>query len=90
MNANIEHAILKQYQRWQEADAEAHQLWEKCDRELRKLIKLAKVGRKTSKVVPISENRGLEIRNQFKGEEKVFAPAFAKKWKVKEVALQSE
>lgn len=83
-------AVAKQYQKWQETDALAHQLWEKTDRELRKLIRLAKVGRKTTKIVAISESRGLEIRNQFKGEEKVFTPAFARKWKVKEVALAAE
>lgn len=83
-------SLAKQYLRWQEADAEAHKLWYKVDRELRKLVRLAKIGRKTSKVVAISENRGIEIRNQFKGEEKVFAPAFARKWKVKEVPLSSQ
>lgn len=83
-------AVAKQYQRWQEADAQAHKFWEKVDRELKKLVKLAKVGRKTTKVVAISESRGIEIRNQFKGEDKVFTPAFAKKWKVKEVPLAAE
>jgi hypothetical protein len=80
-------SIAKQYQRWQEADAQAHQLWEKVDRELKKLIRIAKIGRKTSKIIAISESRGIEIRNQFKGELKVFAPAFARKWKIKEVPL---
>lgn len=82
-------AVAKQYARWQEADAAAHALWDKTDREMAKLIRLAKVGRKAKAVVPISETRGLEIKNQFRGEEKVFAPAFARKWKVKEVPLDT-
>jgi len=82
-------AIAKQYERWLEADAQAHKLWDKTDRELRKLIRLAKLGRKASTVVPISESRGVRIVNQFKGAEKVFAPAFARKFQVKEVALEA-
>jgi hypothetical protein len=80
-------SVAKQYARWQEADAAAHLLWERVDREARKLVRLAKVGRKSRKIVPISSNRGIEIKNQFRGEEKVFAPAFARKWKIKEVPL---
>ena len=80
-------AVARQYAKWQETEAKAHALWDKTDRELRKLIRLAKVGRKAKMVVPISDSRGLEIRNQFKGEDKVFAPAFARKWKVKEIPL---
>lgn len=81
--------VAKQYLRYQEADAQAHALREKVDRELRKFVRLAKVGRKSRTIVPISETRGVEIRNQFRGEEKVFAPAFARKWKIKEVPLDS-
>lgn len=84
-------AVAKQYARYQKADDAAHASWAAVDRELKKLVKLAKLGRKATKVVPISDTRGIEIRNQFKnGELKVFAPAFAKKFKVKEVALASE
>ena len=86
----LSQAIVRQYSKWQEADASAHQLWEKVDREMRKLIRLAKVGRKARAVIPISETRGIEIRNQFRGEDKVFAPAFARKWKVKEVPLDAD
>jgi translation elongation factor EF-1alpha len=82
--------VAKQYEKWQAADAAAHEQWEKVDQELRRLIRLAKIGRKTVIVIPISELRGVEIRNQFKGEIKVFAPAFAKKWKVREISLESE
>jgi hypothetical protein len=83
-------AAAKQYQKLMEADAAAHQGWDKYDKELRRFIRVAKVGRRTVTVIPISETRGVEIRNQFKGEIKVFAPAFAKKWKLKEVALENE
>jgi hypothetical protein len=83
----MDSSVAKQYQKYTELDFAAHQLWDKVDRELKKLIRLAKVGRARRKVVPISESRGLEIKNQFKGEDKVFAPAFARKWKVKEVVL---
>lgn len=83
-------SIAKQYQKWLELDAEAHQKWDKVDKELRKLVRLAKVGRKKSAVIPISESRGIEIRNQFRGEDKVFAPAFARKWRIKEVPLDND
>jgi len=83
-------AILKQYAKYREADVAAHQQWEKVDIELRKLVRLAKIGRKTSITIPISESRGVEITNQFKGEIKVFTPAFAKKWKLREIELDAE
>jgi hypothetical protein len=89
MSAVANSAVARQYARLQEADAQAHALWEKVDREQRKLIRMAKIGRKGKAVVPISETRGIEIRNQFRGEDKVFAPAFARKWKIKEVPLES-
>ena len=79
--------IAKQYEKYLELDAQAHALWDKVDRELSRLIRMAKVGRKARAVIPLSETRGLEVKNQFKGAEKVFAPAFARKWKVKEVPL---
>lgn len=83
-------AAAKQYARYVEVDAAAHKQWDRTDRELRKFVRLAKMGRKRSIVVPISESRGIEITNQFKGTEKVFTPAFARKYKLKEVALKSE
>lgn len=85
-----DNAVMKQFRKWQETHAKANVYWDRTDRELRKLIRLAKIGRKASTVVPISESRGIEIVNQFRGEEKVFAPAFARKWKVREVALRTE
>ena len=86
----IDQAAAKQYQRWAEADAAARKLWDKSDRELKKLVRAAKLGRKASKVVPISESRGVEITNQFKTNDKVFTPALCKKFKVKEVALSAD
>ena len=82
-----EQAIARQYLRLLDAKEAAEKLWVKVDRETRKLVKLAKLGRKRSIVVKTSDTHGLEIANQFKGEEKVFAPAFARKWKIKEVRL---
>lgn len=82
-------AAAKQYQRYLEADAEAHTKWVRVDRELKKLVKVARLGRKAAVVIPISEARGVRIVNQFKGETKVFAPAFAKKFQVKEVPLEA-
>lgn len=82
-------AVAKQYSRWQEADAEARKLWDRSDRELKKLVRLARIGRKASITLPISESRGVKIVNQFKGADKVFTPAFAKKFQVKEVALEA-
>jgi hypothetical protein len=81
----IDIAVVKQYQRWLEADAQAHALWKKVDREMAKLVRVAKIGRKGSITVPISESRAIEIVNQFRGVEKVFAPAFARKYKVREL-----
>jgi hypothetical protein len=82
--------FAKQYERWQEADAAARKLWDKSDRELKKLVRAAKLGRKTSVVIPISDSRGVKIVNQFKGTDKVFTPAFAKKFQVKEITLSAE
>lgn len=83
----VDSQIAKQYQKWLEADASARKQWDKADRELQKLIRMAKVGRKQSKVVAISESRGIEIEDQFRGQHKCFTPAFAKRWKLKEVSL---
>jgi len=85
--AKDESAVARQYEKYQEAKAAADILWAKVDRENRKLVRLAKVGRKQSHTVRISETRGVRITNKFRGEDKVFAPAFARKWEIKEVPL---
>lgn len=82
-------AAARQYQRYLDTEAEAKKHWEKTDRELKKFVRMARLGRKASVVVPISDARGVKITNQFKGSEKVFAPAFARKFQVKEVALEA-
>ena len=81
-------AVAKQFERWREADAAARIFWDKVDHEARKLVRIAKVGRRVKVVIPISESMGVEIKNQFKGEDKVFAPL--RKWKIKEVAIVAE
>lgn len=90
MQTSIDTSVAKQYQRWLDADAAARKNWDKADRELKKLVRAVKLGRKASKVVPISESRGVEITNQFRESDKVFTPAFCKKFKVKEVALSAD
>lgn len=87
MSDSLNPALVREYQKYVELDAQAHALWEKVDKQLSKVIRIGKVGRRARAVLPISESRGIEIKNQFRGELKVFAPAFARKWKVKEVAL---
>jgi hypothetical protein len=83
-------SIAKQYAKLQEIEATAKQWWDKKDRETAKLARIAKLGRKKSIVVPISENRGIRITNNFKTKEsKIFAPAFARKWDLKEVPLDN-
>ncbi len=80
-------AVAKQLTRLLEVKAAANVCWVQVDRETLKLVRVAKLGRKSSIVVRTSETHGVEISNQFRGEVKVFAPAFARKWRVKEVRL---
>ncbi|MGO9863681.1 MAG: hypothetical protein ACLPLR_08730 [Terriglobales bacterium] len=53
--------------------------------ESRRLARLAKLGRRKSVIVRVSETAAVKIENQWKGEEECFAPAFAKKLKVLQV-----
>jgi len=87
-------AVARQYARWLEADAQARKLWDKAHREMRKLVRLAKLGRKSQIIAPISENRGVRIRDAWRcamrsREDKVFTPAYARRHEVKEVPLES-
>ena len=84
---DINQSVARQWAKVQEVDEAARKLWDKKDRELKKLIRLAKLGRKACLVVPISETRGVKLSNNFRGEEKVFTPAFARKFEAKEVNL---
>ena len=84
--------IAKQYEKYLEADAAARKLWDKKDKELRKLVKLSGLGRKSQIIVPISESRGARITDKWReamreGAGKVFAPAFSHRHEVKEVPL---
>lgn len=77
--------FVQQYQRYREAEFRARREWANVERELGKLVRIAKLNRKASKVVPITAGRVVEIRDQFKeGRVKVFAPAFARRWKITE------
>jgi len=79
--------VARQWARVEELDAQARALWDRVDKERKKLVRLAKLGRKRSVTVPISETKGLQITDKFRGETKVFAPAFARKHEFKEVQL---
>ena len=82
-------AVARQWAKVEALDLAAHAKWDELDRAKVRLVKLAKMGRKVSTVVPISETRGIRIVNKFreKGCTKIFAPAFAKKFDFKEVPL---
>ena len=89
-----ESAVAKQHAKLQEAKAAADSAWAKVDRETSKLVRAAKLGRKSLKIVRISENRGLRVPDRFRTamrekEDKVFAPAFARRFEVKEVPLDT-
>jgi uncharacterized coiled-coil protein SlyX len=85
----LDHRVAQQWAKIDELDKAAHEAWEALDRAKVKLVKLAKMGRKVTTIVPISETRGIKIVNKFreKGAVKIFAPAFAKKFDFKEVPL---
>lgn len=86
----MDKAVANQYQRYLEADAAASKLWDRKDKELKKLARIAKLGRKRQITVAISENRGIRITNQFKTkDDKLFTPAFCRRLQVKEVPLDS-
>ena len=87
----MDSAIAKQWERVQEAEAAARKLWDKLHKETRKLVRLANLGRKSEVVVPISEERGVRIVNQFKTkEDKIFTPAFCRRFELKEVPLSKD
>ena len=84
--------IAKQYEKYLDTEAAARKLWDQKDRELKKLVRLAKLGRKTQIVVPISDTRGVRITDKWRegmrdGLEKLFTKAFNHRHEVKEVAL---
>ncbi|HUD64675.1 MAG TPA: hypothetical protein VMQ17_08860 [Candidatus Sulfotelmatobacter sp.] len=82
--------VAEQWTLVKETEAEAHLQWEKLRKEVRKLVKLANMGRKHKMVVPISDSRGIKIVNQYRTrDDKIFTPAFCKRFDVKEVPLDS-
>ena len=81
-------SLAKQWASVQEADAAARLKWDELHKETKKLVRMAGLGRKSKMVVPISESRGVRIVNQFRTrEDKLFTPAFCKRYKVDEVPL---
>jgi hypothetical protein len=85
-----ETSIAKQWQKVQEADAEARRLWDKAHRETKKLARLAKLGRKAKVTIPISDSRGLRIVNRYRTrEDRIFTRAFCHRYEVKEVPLDA-
>lgn len=95
MGREVDPAFAKQYTRYLEAEAAARKAWDHSHREQRKLVKLSKLGRKSQVVAPISESRGVRITDEWRTamrgkEDKVFAPAFARRLSVKEVALDGD
>ena len=80
-------AVAKQWAKICELKDSARVLWKKVYREEQKLAKIGGLGRKRQIEIPISETRAVRIRNQFRGQDEVFAPAFAKKIHAEEVKL---
>jgi hypothetical protein len=86
-------AIAKQYQKYLEADAAARLKWDAAGKALQRFVRLAKMGRKIQVVVPISASRGVRVTDEWKAairnkEEKVFTPAYCKRYSAKEIPLE--
>lgn len=79
-----DNTFTQQYELWKKANTKARRAAIKSDLELAKLIQLADMTRRTSKIINISKDYRVEIHDQFRGSTKVFAPAFARRWKVVE------
>ena len=86
----INPAIARQYSAYLEADERADKAFDLKRKALRKLVRVSGLGRKGEITVPISENRAIRIRNKWKKQEECFAPAFAKKFEVKELGIDQE
>jgi len=88
-------AIAKQYARYEELDAAARLAWDKSGKALKRLVRLAKMGRKLQVIVPISENRGVQITDQYRtairnGSDKIFTKAYCRRHEVKAVPLDND
>lgn len=92
MELPISPALVKQYEALLAAEEEARAAWKRVDKAKKKLVRIAKLGRKLQIEVPLNQTRCLRITDNFRSamrekEDKVFAPAFAKRYEVKEVSL---
>lgn len=85
-----EQTVAKQWAHVEKISEEAKAKWATVRRETKKLARIAGLGRKKSVTVRISETKAVRIKNQFRGEEEVFAPAFAKKFKAEEVKFDGD
>ena len=86
--------FVKQYAKYQEAEAAARKLWDRKDQEMKKLVKLSHLGRKSSIIVPISENRGVQIVDSWRKAmrdkiQKIFTRAFNHRYELKDVPLEN-
>lgn len=87
MESQVNSAVAKQWAKVCELKDQARASWKKVERETAKLARLGGLGRKKQIDIPISETKAVRIKNQFRGQQEVFAPAFAKKITAEEVKL---
>ena len=65
-------------------------LWERLDRRRKKFAKAAGLGRKRQIVVRISETHCVKVVNQFRGSDRVFTPAFARRLDISKIKLPTD
>ena len=85
-------ATAKAFLAYLEAEQEARKYWDRSHRAARKLVKTAKLGRKSMIVVRISENRGVRITDEWRSamrekSDKIFTKAYCRRHEIKEVSL---
>ena len=90
----FERKIAARFLLLEQAEENCRLLWERLDRQRRNFARLAGLGRKRQVVVRISETEGVQIKNQFrqvdkknKPVDKVFTPAFCRKWDIAKIKL---
>lgn len=84
-----DNTLIQQYDIWKRSNVRARRAAMKADIELSKLVDMADARRRTSTVINISRTNSVEITDQFRGSTKVFAPAFARRWKLVEKKIKS-
>lgn len=82
--------IQSEYAEYIEAEAAARKQWDRAAQKLRKLVKRAKLGRKSQAVISLSENRAIKITDHWRKairehSEKIFTPAYCRRYSVEEV-----